>query len=229
MSERWILLDLDGTLLDVARRYHGLHCKQVRGHGGEPLSAARYWELKRARTPEAEILALAGLSAAAAAEVLAARGRGLESSQALRLDRLWPWTMTALDALSRLAPLALVTLRAHRDRLLTQLDALGIAGSFARVVSAAGDGTPDVKAHLVRAAGLDPGPGSVLVGDTEVDIASGRALGVRTIAVSSGLRNADLLAASAPDLLLADLAGVARVLEEIGDGLTWLPCPAPAG
>jgi phosphoglycolate phosphatase-like HAD superfamily hydrolase len=218
MTGRWILLDLDGTLLDVSRRYHRLHCDLARRQGGTPLPEAEYWSLKRDRTPEAEILARAGLTPSAAAAVAAARERRLESRRYLALDRPWPWTAAVLGELARRAPLALVTLRSHSDRLDAQLAALGLAAAFTRVVAGAGDGTPQAKAHLVRAAGIDPGPGSVLAGDTEVDIASGRALGVTTVAVESGLRNAARLAAWSPDALLADLRQLPEILNKLRDG-----------
>jgi phosphoglycolate phosphatase-like HAD superfamily hydrolase len=217
MSGRWILLDLDGTLLDVSRRYYHLHRDLARRQGGTPLPAAEYWSLKRDRTPEAEILARAGLTPSAAAAA-AARERRLESRRYLALDRPWPWTAAVLGELARHAPLVLVTLRSRRDRLDIQLAALGLAAAFARVVAGAGDGTPQAKAGLVRAAGIAPGPGSVLAGDTEVDIASGRALGVTTVAVESGLRNAARLAAWSPDALLADLRQLPEILNKLRDG-----------
>jgi phosphoglycolate phosphatase len=212
MTERWIFLDLDGTLLDVSRRYQHLHRDLVLRHGGRPLSREDYWALKRSRTPEAEILARAGVPSEAGAEIAAARERHLEERRYLRLDRPWPWTAAVLAGLAPYGRLALITLRSHSDRLLWQLDTLGLRAPFARVVSGRGDGTPQAKAGLVRAAGIDPAPGSLLVGDTEVDIASGKALGVRTAAVTCGLRDAAHLAAWAPDLLLDDLRGLPAAL-----------------
>jgi phosphoglycolate phosphatase len=212
MPERWIFLDLDGTLLDVSRRYHHLHRDLVRRHGGRPLAAEDYWALKRSRTPEPEILARTGVPPEAGAEISAAREHSFEERRYLRLDRPWPWTAAVLAALAPYGPLALVTLRSHSDRLLWQLKALGLHAPFARVISGRGDGTPQAKAGLVRAAGIDPAPGSLLVGDTEVDVASGTALGVRTVALTCGLRDAARLAAWAPDLLLDDLRGLPSAL-----------------
>ncbi|HKH43104.1 MAG TPA: HAD family hydrolase [Thermoanaerobaculia bacterium] len=215
MSPPFIFLDLDGTVLDVLPRYHRLHCDAVRRAGGEPLDEGEYWQAKREGIPELDLLARTGLAPPAAARAAEVRLRRIESRRYLALDRLWPWTETVLNALARIAPLVLVTLRHHPGRLGWQLGRLGLSGSFERVVAGGGDGTPEAKARLLRDAGLGGLEGSVLVGDTEVDIASGRALGLRTIALRCGIRSPASLAPWDPDLLLDDLRQVPDVLMRI--------------
>lgn len=211
----FVLLDLDGTVLDVLPRYHRLHCDAVRSAGGDPLAETEYWQAKREGVPELDLLARTGLAPEAAARAEESRLRRIESPRYLALDRLWPWTETALDALGRLAPLVLVTLRRHPGRLGRQLGRLGLDRFFARVVAGGGDGTPEAKAGLLRDAGLGGLEGSVLVGDTEVDVASGRALGLRTIALRCGIRSPARLASWDPDHLLDDLRQVPDVLTRV--------------
>ncbi|HSS50009.1 MAG TPA: HAD family hydrolase [Thermoanaerobaculia bacterium] len=208
MSGGWILLDLDGPLLDVLPRYHRLHSDLVLRHGGRPLDPEAYWDAKRKRGPEPQILAKSGLDPGAIREVLGERARWIESWRYLQLDRTWPWTEAVLTDLSRRAPLVLVTARRHRRRLLRQLGELGLRGHFHRIVSGPGDETAEAKARLLRDSRLPIPPGSVLVGDTEVDLASGRALGLRTAALTCGIRCAALLTPWNPDALLADLRDV---------------------
>jgi len=203
MGGPFLFLDLDGTLIDVAPRYQRLHGDLVAAAGGQPLPAAEYWNLKRSRTSEREILVRTGISAAAATEVAAERDLLLEDEAYLRLDQPWPWTGDVLTELGRLAPLVLITLRRNRDRALAQFAALDLDRHFAHVLIGRSGGTAEAKASL--ALEIDPDPHSVLVGDTEVDIASGKALGFLTVAVASGLRDAEHLAAAGPDLLLDDL------------------------
>jgi phosphoglycolate phosphatase len=200
-----LFLDLDGTLLDVAPRYHRLHCDLVSRLGHTPVGLADYWEMKRNGVPETEILAGIGVTPEAAARSAAARVRALESRRYLRLDRPWPWTLAVLEELARLAPLVLVTLRRHPDRLRWQLDHLGLASCFERILAGHEAGTPEAKAKLIREQNFADLEGSVLVGDTEVDIAAGRALDLRTVALSCGLRTAARLAEGSPDALLTDL------------------------
>ncbi len=204
MSRRWIFLDLDGPVLDVSWRYHHVHRDLVLRHGGRPLDREEYWEAKRNRVPEAEILTRAGVSPEADSERL----RDLEAPESLALDRPWPWTVAVLEDLAGWGPLALVTLRNHRDRLADQLAALDLVLPFKRIVAGRGDGTREAKVGLLRDSGIAWGPGSVLVGDTEVDVASGKALGLRTIALTCGIRSRALLESWAPDALLTDLRNV---------------------
>jgi phosphoglycolate phosphatase-like HAD superfamily hydrolase len=213
MNSGAIFLDLDGPILDVSQRYHRLHCDLVSQHGGRPLDRDTYWQAKRERVPEPEILAPTGLSPQAIAEIETARGRRIESPKYLTFDRPWPWTIPVLEALADVSSLVLVTLRRHPDRLLRQLGELDLHRYFDRVVAGPGDGTVEAKARLLRDEGISFPPGSVLVGDTEIDIASGRALNLRTIAVRSGIRSDAQLERWAPDLLVDDLRQVLDHLE----------------
>lgn len=210
-----IFLDLDGTLLDVEPRYQKLHEDVVRRHGGEPLDPADYWQAKREGVPEPELLARAGLAPENVAAAVEDRLLRIEERRYLTLDRPWPWTKDVLRALERTAPLVLVTVRKNADRVLWQLDRFRLRRLFRRVVIGPGDGTPEAKVGLLLQAGFFGIHlrGAVLVGDTEIDIASGRRLGVETIAVASGLRSPDRLAAWQPDALLDDLRQLSGYLD----------------
>ena len=162
--------------------------------------------------PEPEILARTGLSPAAAAQAEAERLRRIETAPYLALDLPWPWSVTVLAELARFAPIALVTLRSHPDRLASQLDALDLTRHFERIVAGRGDGTTAPKAALIRQSGISWDPGSVLIGDTEVDVESGRALGLRTAALRCGIRAPALLETCSPDVLLDDLRQVSAWL-----------------
>jgi phosphoglycolate phosphatase-like HAD superfamily hydrolase len=55
----------------------------------------------------------------------------------------------------------------------------------------------------------------VIVGDTPADIACGKAVGARTVAVATGFPPPRVLQAAAPDALLPDLANLATALQTI--------------
>lgn len=59
----------------------------------------------------------------------------------------------------------------------------------------------------------------IVVGDTPHDIACGRAIGARTVAVATGKFSADALRPFKPDLLFADLSDRDAFLEQTGLGL----------
>lgn len=77
--------------------------------------------------------------------------------------------------------------------------------------------------HAVRRAraahGRDFAPARTwVIGDTPHDIACGKVIGARTLAVATGASTADELRAHAPDVVLPDLSDTARVLAILADG-----------
>jgi phosphoglycolate phosphatase len=59
------------------------------------------------------------------------------------------------------------------------------------------------------------GQAIVVVGDTPADVACGRAVGARTVAVATGVVPMETLLSSNPDVLLADFSDLAQTLEAI--------------
>ena len=106
-------------------------------------------------------------------------------------------------------PLVIVTARACRPLLLEQLDRLGLTPFFHEVLSVpAGRHVDEQKAELIRdylARHTREAAGSWMVGDTEADVLAGRLVGLRTVAVLSGIRDRDLLLRANPDHLVADI------------------------
>jgi phosphoglycolate phosphatase len=94
------------------------------------------------------------------------------------------------------------------------LEALGALGRF-RVVYG-GDSLPERKPSplMVRAAldvfGRSPGEG-ILVGDLPIDVETGRAAGVYTVALLGGFGTREELEASSPDLMIEDLWALRRL------------------
>ena len=55
----------------------------------------------------------------------------------------------------------------------------------------------------------------MIVGDSVHDVACGRALGVRAVAVATGITSVERLGAENPDALLPDFSDTARAVEAI--------------
>jgi len=167
------------------------------------------------------------------ADILAHHGRELTDGE---LPRFWETAYVRMEALltpgrGRLLPGVPELLAAVEGEgqwvpaLLTgnttgmariKLRHFGIADRFA--FGAFGEEAPDRNA-LARVAvarareryGVPPGR-CIVVGDTEHDIACARAAGAHVIAVATGVRDRDTLAAHEPDLLLDDLTGLEACL-----------------
>jgi phosphoglycolate phosphatase-like HAD superfamily hydrolase len=215
MTRPLLLFDLDGPILDVRPRYHALHVELVEAHGGTPLDRDTYWALKRDQVSEAAIVARTGLVGDSLAEVLRRRALAIEHADYVALDEVWPWSRAVLSELGRSATLVLVTLRADVPLVLRQLEALKLLKSFEKVLAGPGSG-PAPKVERVRDAGLVGNRRTVFIGDTEVDVQSGRELGVRTVATRTGIRSEAKLASFGADAVLDDIRGLPTWLEREG-------------
>ena len=72
-------------------------------------------------------------------------------------------------------------------------------------------------ARALAHTGLQFTPSSIdVIGDTEHDVACGRAIGARTIAVATGSRSREVLAKSDPDFLFDDFSQTADVIAKLG-------------
>lgn len=167
------------------------------------------------------------------ADIMARHGRTLSD---VEIERFWQVARTVMEsALAEgrgvVLPGVLPLLEAIRGEpswvpaLLTgntaamarlKLGHFGLADAFA--YGAFGDEAADRDALACRAVaevearwGV-PAERCVVVGDTELDIACARAAGAKVVAVTTGTRSRDDLAARQPDLLLDDLSDPAPLL-----------------
>ncbi len=212
-----IFLDFDGTIVDPAPRYHWVYarCLELCDPGGDgaetPLDLARYWDCKRAHMPETSILA-AHHPRIDPARYHEHRMPIIEATDVLARDPLLPGAGEALIALGQQHTLYLVTLRRNRAGLMAELDGLEIRAHFAEILSGPGGQHPhQVKMDLIgaRASSAD-----WIAGDTEADIAAGKALGLRTCGVASGIRTEEFLRSLDPDHVIDGLADLPALVDD---------------
>jgi phosphoglycolate phosphatase-like HAD superfamily hydrolase len=217
-----VVFDLDGPLLDISERYYVAYADLVRNHGLSPMSKALYWKRKRRGVSEGAIFRLSG-GRKGVERYLRRRLAHIETRDALLRDRMWPQVPAILRLLKRECVLILVTFRRRPRALTSQLQRLGIHGSFHRVISvpAVARSRGPAKARRVRAA-LEALPGhGWFVGDTPTDLQAARILGFRAVAVAFGIREAATLRRYAPDAVLRtprDLLRWARTCLRLGRG-----------
>ena len=202
-----ICIDLDGPILDVSERYYRVYSDTLNSIGLDPLAKEPYWRLKRNKVSEPEILAESGtVSADLIAEYLKTRDERIESAEYLIFDQTWPNISETLKTLRSRGALALVTMRKFKKLLDQQLNSLKLLDSFDSVLTAGPDEVANErgerKAQLVRGCYGNQEISGWFVGDTETDIQSGRLLGLRTAAITFGIRNVEHLKAISPDVML---------------------------
>jgi len=251
-----VLWDIDFTLIGasgVGQRLYGMVFRDMFGRE-LPGTAAMAGRTDRAII--IDTLASAGISEPrqvvdqfiARLAALAPMGRELAAGN----SRALPGAAAALTALARDAPREPNT---HGDThdlappcvvqsVLTgnvrqiaevKLDAAGLTGHLDLSIGAYGD-SHEVRAELVHMArrnatrryGADfGGDRTVLVGDTELDVAAARATGARVVGVATGGTTADKLAAAGADAVLADLADTPATLAAILGNSTRPAPPLP--
>jgi phosphoglycolate phosphatase len=203
---RLIVFDLDGTLVDSARDLaSGVNDMIARLFPGtEPLSESevRGFIGEGARLLVTRSLAHRGLvhdlEDALHEFLLAYRARMLETT------RPYPGVVEVLDALSRHTLAVLTNKPGDLSRAI--VEGLGLASRFARVYGS-GDvpRKPDPAGLRRLMAETGHGPAdTVMVGDSAVDVLTGRAAGVRTVGVTFGFAPGSLRE-HPPDALLDDL------------------------
>ena len=208
-----LFLDLDGPILDVSERYFRVHEDILMSLGSRCLAGrAEYWEMRRGREAFSEILRKYSErqvdEGAFADEWL----RRIERLDYLCFDTVNPGVKKALGRLQGRFELVLVTLRQSREGVIHQLRQLSLGHLFSTVLTAPPLRSQSWKAKrdLIAASGLLL-TGAWIVGDSEVDILAGKALGMRTVGVLSGIRNETALKEIAPDFIVEDLNHLPRM------------------
>jgi phosphoglycolate phosphatase-like HAD superfamily hydrolase len=204
-----ILLDLDGTLLDVSQRLYTLYSDYISSFNLRPLSKEIYLEHKRNRIPEESIAVNSGLNTAQTKEYLYWRNQKIETNEYLALDTPFSDCIHVLKLLNQHFTLYLVTLRKNRDLLQYQLHLLGLDHYFQKVLMSGESGPAiTVKANMVRQVN-DP---LWIIGDTDIDILCGKKLNINTIGITTGLYAPHFLQELSPDFLVDSLMEALQVI-----------------
>lgn len=207
-----LVFDLDGTLLDVSARHHHVYSTVCSSLGGVPLARDAYWHLKRQRTPLPEVLAQSGLPEADVTEFESKFVELIELPDSLGFDVLFPETIPVMTRLAATYRCTLVSLRSSQTALRAQLAVFALTPFFDSIENDAAGVDPSFqKARLIRRTVPDDDPG-VVIGDTEADVAAANALGYLSIAVSSGIRDRDILEREHPGYLVDGIGDVEDAL-----------------
>lgn len=189
MKTRLIVFDLDGTLVDSRLDLAGSANLLLSEFGAEPLAVQQVSAMvgDGARVLVSRVLHAARI---VDADIDAALTRFLDIYDQHLVDhtRLYPGVLAALNQLHQRATLAMLTNKPvhHTDRL---LDALDLRRYFSMVIG--GDSPlprkPDPAGllHVIASAGATPDT-TLMVGDSIVDIETGRRAGTRVCVARYG-------------------------------------------
>lgn len=220
-----IFTDFDGPIMDVSERYYRVYryCLDQVRVPHQPVnvfSKAAFWRLKRAQVPERLIGARSGLSPQQAKQFARLRREVVHSAAYLRYDRVLPGAIAVLErfqaqgydlvvlTMRRAQSLQQVLQETQMERFFPPQNRYCLPDDHAK--------EPDVleKPRLMAQAlaELPVASSSWMIGDTEADIAAARAHDLPVIAVLSGIRDRDRLAAYGPDYTVTNLQEAAATI-----------------
>jgi HAD superfamily hydrolase (TIGR01509 family) len=131
--------------------------------------------------------------------------------------RLIPNVKETLEILSSKAKLALITMRHAPNALVCkELDYLGVSKYFSHVVTALDTAKPKPHPEGVHRCVENLNVKMcdwIIAGDSVNDVRMGKAAGIGTVAVLSGLFHRDELARECPDLILNDINSLPQFIE----------------
>ena len=212
-----IFLDLDGVILDPSERLYQVYVTLVARLDGEILPKDEYWQMKRRKSSVEEILERSSLKESLRESYVEQKKELIETIPFLKYDRIIPGADRSLKHLAEKHQLILVTLRNSRGALDWELEYMDIRHYFREVLSTNSVNAHDyskLKASLIESTFNALDPAEIIVGDTETDILTGQELGIRTVAVLSGIRTESVLQEVGPTFVLKDLMQVAKAIDE---------------
>jgi phosphoglycolate phosphatase-like HAD superfamily hydrolase len=227
-----LITDFDGPIMDVSERYYRVYqlgLEQV-GRPGQPLrqlTKGEFWDLKRAQVPERHIGRLSGLDDVQAEAFARYRRETVHTLPFLKYDRPVPGAIATLERIQDLGiDLVVMTMRRVRE-LDDALERYNLDRFFSsdRRYCLSNDyvKTTDVqdKPRLMARALTELSPATHwMIGDTEADLAAAQQHHINAIAVLSGIRNRDRLAAHHPHFIVDNLAAAVDLVfqrEGIGE------------
>jgi phosphoglycolate phosphatase-like HAD superfamily hydrolase len=197
--------DLDGTILDTSQRYYFIYYNIIKELGGSPLTKNVYWNCKSNKVSEYEIAMRSHLPQSLFNEYNHSRINLIESDKYLKFDKVWSELFDFIPSSKIFSKILLVTLRKKRQQLINQLNNLGISDWFENIITVEYNDI-NTKRHLLkvdRILQIYPNNLSgIFVGDTETDLRAGKILGLKTIAVTYGIRSTEYLTHEKPDTIL---------------------------
>lgn len=198
-----IAFDLDGTLVDVSKRDYKIYEDIVKELGGRPISFNDYWPKRQARTNIHTILSQSGIvNKKEVVYFLSERKIRMERIDYLSLDKLFADVKETLDELSNNHEIFILTIRHNKENTYRQLNLLGLDRYHIIIVEG---GKEDA---LKRIPNLQ-----AMIGDTENDIVPAVKINVQSIAVTTGIRNENLLKSMNPTNIVKSLKEVKLCLQ----------------
>jgi len=216
MKKRLIFLDLDETLINTSERHYKLYCNIIDELNLQiPLGKDEFWKLKRNGISTVEILG--GIDPKILLKCSEIWIENIESRNYLIHDKLFKDSLGLLSKLSS-EKLFLITMRNNRENLIWELKKLGLYNKFNAVLSCSPLNNNDKTVPIleyIEEKDLCIDKNSIIVGDSEKDIITGKKLNLTTLAVVYGIRRKEILLSLKPDYCLDDMNDIIDAIKNL--------------
>lgn len=193
-----LIFDFDGTIVDPKHHMWVSYRDGISRYKLRPMTQRAYMQKKSLGLRE-DVIVSPVLHGKELVAYLNWKKRHIEDDVYVASDRVYPHIKRVLAALAKLHTLYLVTNRQKQQVLVRELERLGIARYFQEVYAVAGK--PDfVQAKVASIGGIVgqlPTETSAvrLIGDTEIELETAKALHIPVIVVGWGTRSTAFLKA----------------------------------
>jgi phosphoglycolate phosphatase-like HAD superfamily hydrolase len=180
-----IAFDLDGTLISIEKRDYSVYCVILKKYNLKILDFETYWALRREKEPIINILKINNhIENSFLDTYINERNKLIESKELLELDTLFSYSIEVLQKLQNRYNCYLVTSRTMKLETIQQIDQLNLNKYFNKIIIT----------EQNKLEGFSQIPNLLLiVGDTENDLIPADLLGVKSYAVTSGIRSLKFL------------------------------------
>jgi len=214
-ANKTIFLDLDETLIDTSERHYKVYCDIVKILGlDDSISKDEFWKLKRNGMSTIKILNESDTKVLGKFSNLWIEK--IEKKSYLSYDKVFRDTEYFLSKLKE-EKLILSTMRNNRENLIWEIKKLGLFGYFDSVLSCSPFHHKD-KTKPIISYNFDnsiSNNNSIIVGDSEIDIITGKKLKMTTIAVNYGIRSKKFLNSLNPDYCLKNIIEINDIIKRL--------------
>lgn len=199
-----IFFDLDGTIINSQKRIYNLFCELcTKNH----FSYNEYWQIKRNRINQKDFLKkYFNYSDEKAAEFKKIWLNKIEEEKRLKTDVILEGMEELLKKLSLKYDLYIVTNRQSKKITKKQIENLNINKFFKKIFVTE---QKKIKKDIID---IPLNINDIFIGDTGEDIQTAKELGIKSIAISWGILNKEILEEYAPDVICEEVSELENYL-----------------
>ncbi len=210
-----IVFDFDGTLVSVVDRFYAVYKDICEELGLRIISKRAYWDARQRCLGTLKILKMTS-GEELYETFISKRSRLIESRDYLRMDHLRADAHAVLAELSKEHHISIVSMRESTEGLAWQIEYLGISAFIHSVHTGSPWGGHREKANILRQINLSTCDSVCIIGDTEVDILAGKAIGATTCGILDGMRTQPAVENLMPDHVIHSLGELVGIIKEMG-------------